>query len=112
MLTSTTKPYPYRGDLYGYILLTSSDGTVTTKDYDTVPTQIFMSLSVNLLGQLLIESPSKMQLNAYLKNIIDKNGEEVYTDGVWEIIQTAPILGPLGIKGGYQYRANLIDGQI
>ena len=112
MKSNTTVQYPYTGDLYGYILVTSADGTVTQKDYDTVPTQVAMSLDVNLLGQLIIKSQAKMQLDAYLELVKDANGEEIYVGGKWQIIQTAPILGPNGIKGGYQYRANLIDGQI
>lgn len=53
-----------------------------------------------------------MQIDAYLKNIKDRNGEEIYTNGKWQIVQTAPLLGPLGIKYGYQYRADLIEGEI
>ena len=112
MKANTTKQYPYTGDYYSYRIITSADGTVTTKEYNTVPIVAELSLTVNLLGQLVVESPLKMQINSYLKNIVDKNGEEIYADGVWEIVQTAPILGPLGIKGGYQYRANLIQGEV
>lgn len=112
MKSNTTKEYLYTGDYYSYIIVTSADGTVQNKVYATNPTKVPMSLTTNLLGELLIESLSKMQLNSYLKNIVDRNGEEIYTNGIWEIIQTAPILGPNGIKGGYQYRARMIEGQI
>jgi len=111
MKSNTTKEYPYAGDYYGYTLVTSADGTVTNKVY-SFSGKVLLSLSVNLLGELLIESQSKMQLNSYLKAVLDRNGEEIYTGGIWEIIQTAPILGPNGIKGGYQYRARMIEGQI
>lgn len=112
MKPNTTKSYPYTGDLYGYVLVTSADGTVTERQYNVVPSTVQLSLSVNLLGDLVIESPSKMQVNSYLENILDANDEQIYTNGVWQIFQTAPILGPLGIKGGYKYRARLIDGEI
>lgn len=112
MKSNTTKQYPFTGDLYPYRLITSADGTVTTRQYDTVPTSVKMSLTVNLLGELVIESQTKMQLNAYVKNVKDANGEQIYTGGEWQIIQTAPVLGPMGLKGGYRYRAILIAGAI
>jgi len=112
MKPALTKSYPFTGELYAYRLVTSADGTVTTREYDVVPTEVLLSLSVNLLGDLVIESESKMQINAYLENIVDRNGEEIYQDGVWEIYQTAPLLSALGTKEGYRYRARIIDGQI
>jgi hypothetical protein len=112
MKANTTKQYPYLGDYYGYTVVTSADGTVSNNVYTTVPTPVTMILSVNLLGELVIESKTKMQLNSYLKNIVDANNEEIYTGGQWKITRTAPYLGPMGLKDGYQYRAILIDGQI
>jgi hypothetical protein len=112
MRPNTTKQYLYIGDLYGYRVVTSADGTVTERVYDESPTQVSLALSVNLLGELVIESESKMQLNAYLFNIVDANGEEIYVDGQWKILQTAPLLGPMGLKAGYKYRAMLIAGNV
>jgi hypothetical protein len=112
MKANTTKQYPYTGDLYDYRRVTSADGTVTENVYATIPTQVSMMLSVSLIGELLIESQSKMQRNAYLRNIVDANGEEIYQDGTWQIIQTAPLLGPMGLKDGYRYRAQIIAGDI
>lgn len=112
MKANTTKQYLYTGDLYGYTQVTSADGSVTENVYTEVPTQVSMALSVNLLGNLVIESQSKMQLNAYVANIVDANGEEIYDGGTWKIIQTAPLLGPMGLKDGYQYRADIIEGNI
>jgi hypothetical protein len=112
MKSNTTKEYPYTGDYYGYTIITSSDGTTTSKQYVTVPTSIKMILDVNLLGDLNIESESKLQLNGYVGNILDRNGDEIYVDGLWEIFQTAPLLGPLGIKAGYKYRARIIQGNV
>ena len=112
MKANTTKQYLYTGDYYGYTLVTSADGTVTQRNYNVVGTPTVMALRVNLLGDLVIESPSKMQLNSYIKNVVDQDGEEIYVDGVWQIFQTAPLLGPMGLKTGYQYRARLIEGNI
>lgn len=112
MKANTTKQYLYTGDLYGYTQVTSADGLVTENVYVTVPTQVSLALSVNLLGELVIESESKMQINSYVKNIVDANGDEVYTNGEWQIIQTAPLLGPMGLKAGYRYRAIIIAGAI
>ena len=112
MKANTTKQYPYTGDLYGYTVVTSADGSVTENVYDEIASQVKMRLSVNLLGELVIESQSKMQLNAYLSNVVDANGDEIYLGGQWKVTRTAPFLGPMGLKDGYQYRASLIDGQI
>jgi hypothetical protein len=112
MKSNTTKNYFYSGDYYSYTLVTSADGTVTTRQYVTSPLQVTLALSVNLLGELVIETPYKMQVDGYLKNVLDRNNEEIYVGGVWQIIQTAPILGPLGVKDGYRYRARLIEGEI
>ena len=112
MKANTTKQYPYLGDYYGYTVVTSADGTVTENVYATVPTQVTLELSVILLGDLVIESQSKMQLNGYIKNIVDANDEEIYTDGEWRIFQTAPVLGPMGLKAGYRYRATIIAGNV
>jgi hypothetical protein len=112
MKLNTTKQYLYTGDYYSYTLVTSADGTVTTKQYVTAPQQISADLSINLLGELIIKSPYKMQISGYLKNILDRNGEEIYTNGVWEIVQTAPMLNSLAIKEGYKYRARLISGDV
>ena len=112
MKANTTKQYPYLGDYYGYTQVTSADGTVTTDVYTQDPTPVSLALSVNLLGDLVIESQTKMQLNGYIRNIVDANDEEIYTDGEWKIIQTAPLLGPMGLKAGYKYRATIISGNI
>ena len=100
MKANTTKQYLYRGDYYGFTVVTSADGLVSTDVYTTVPTEVSMALSVNLLGDLVIESETKMQLRGYISNITDVNDDEIYADGQWEIIQTSPILGPMGIKAG------------
>ena len=112
MKANTTKQYLFTGDLYGYRQVTSADGAVTENMYSEVPVKVALALSVNLLGELVIKSESKMQLNAYLQNIVDANGEEIYVDGQWKITRTAPFIGPMGLKDGYQYRAVLINGQI
>ena len=107
-----TKQYPYTGNYYGYTNTTSADGSVTEKIYATVPTEVKLSISVNLLGDLIIDSVSKMQLGGYLRSIVDKNGNEIYQDGLWEIFQTAPLLSGIGTTEGYRYRARIIGGNV
>ena len=109
------KSYPYTGQYFSYTLEEINgpgDETTTERVYTTIPTEVKLLLSVNLLGDLVIESETKFQINSYLKNVVDRNGEQIYTNGVWEIYQTAPLLSGLGTKEGYRYRARLIDGQI
>lgn len=112
MKLNTTKQFLYLADYYSYTLITSADGTVTTRQYVIVPQQVSLALSVNLLGDLIIESQFKMQLDGYLKNVLDRNGDEIYESGVWKIFQTAPLLNGLGVKEGYKYRATIIEGNI
>jgi hypothetical protein len=112
MKANTTKEYPFVGDYYGYTLVTSADGTVTERVYNDFFTTVEMGLSISLIGELLIESETKMQRGGYISNVLDRNGDPIYVDGLWEIIQTAPILGPSGIKGGYKYRAQLKSGDV
>jgi hypothetical protein len=113
MKSNTTKEYPYTLDYYSYVLLPPSDGSnVLVKDYADVPVNAVAALSVNLLGDLVIESPTKMQLSAIIRNVLDRNGDEIYDGGSWIIFQTAPILGPLGIKSGYRYRASILSGNV
>jgi hypothetical protein len=118
MKINTTKNYFYLGDYYSYTLITSADGTVTTKQFVTVPAQVSMDISVNLnnttgtIGDLVITSQYKMQFEGYIKNILDKNGDQIYEDGIWEITSTMPVLNAFGIKDGYRYTAKLISGNI
>ena len=112
MKTNQADQYFYTADYYNYTTRTSADGVITEKTYVGVPTKVKLALTVNLFGELAILAETKMQLDSYLKNIVDKNGDEIYEGGVWKIIATAPWLGPFGIKSGYQYRAEIIEGQI
>lgn len=112
MKSQTVKQYLYTGDYYSYELVTSADGTVTTRQYVTAPQQVSMSLQTNIFGELRVDSLYKMQRESYLKNVRDRNGEEIYENGVWQIVNTAPILSSIGTKDGYQYVALLISGDI
>ncbi len=110
MKSNIIKDFHYTGDYYGYTQTQNSDGTFNRKYYFT--RKVKMSLRVNLLGELVIISHDKMQLNSKIKNIVDKIGTQIYSDGEWTITQTAPLLGPLGTKDGYQYRAELTAGNV
>lgn len=111
MKSNTTKDYFYTGDYYSYTRTLNPDGVTYTKTY-SFNRNVSMSITVNLLGELVITSPDKMQKEGNILNIRDANGEEIYTGGQWTISQTAPVLGPMGLKGGYRYRATLIAGDI
>jgi hypothetical protein len=110
MLFNTLKTYNYLVDYYSYTLVTSADGTVTTKQYVTVPANYAVAISTSFIGDIVVLSDKKMQIDGYLKNLRDRNGNEVYPDGVWQIRQTQPVLNALGIAEGYKYKAKIIDG--
>lgn len=113
MLSNTTRQFYFTGDYYSYTHMTDPNNPDSTVNiYTTIPTQVKLSLTTNIFGQLKIDSEVKMQRGGLLKNIVDKHGEQIYTDGVWEILQTAPNLNGLGEKDGYQYVAGIISGDI
>lgn len=112
MLFNTYKSYPYTADYYNYTLVTSADGTVTEKRYATFPTQIRTNITTTYSGDLVIISKEKLQKSGLLKNVIDRNGNEIYLDGVWEITQTMPATLAVGVIESYKYKAKLISGDI
>lgn len=112
MQSNTTKDYFFTADYYGYILVTSADGTVTERQYNVVPQEVKTTLSINVTGDLVFDSLTKMQINSYIKNLRDRAGDEIYLGGEWIIVQTQPIIDPLGYKDGYRYRAKIIAGDV
>ena len=116
MKGNVTKEYFYIGDYYGFTredLGTDPDTGLPIYNYNYFYSRkVKMNLSINLLGELVIISPEKMQLNGKIKNILDAAQAEIYEGGEWTIYQTAPLLGPLGLKEGYQYKARLTAGDI
>jgi hypothetical protein len=112
MLFSAYKSYPYSAEYYSYTIITSADGTVSEKRYSVNPEIIKLSLTTSYIGDLILFSKSKMQLEGKLKNVTDKNGIEIYQDGEWQITQTQPMTSPVGLVTGYRYKARLIGGNV
>ncbi len=112
MLFNAYKAYKYSADYYGYVEITSADGTVTERRYSTVPLEIKITVSTSFIGNLILMTKQKLQFAGRLANVRDKNGNPIYEDGVWEIDQTMPITSPVGLVEGYKYRAFLIEGAI
>jgi hypothetical protein len=110
MKNSTGKEYHYTGDYYGYTRTTIGEDLYEYNYFYN--RKVKMALSINMMGELVIHSPDKMQLDGKITDILDKNGDEIYTNGEWSITQTAPTLNPLGYKEGYQYKAVLVNGEI
>jgi hypothetical protein len=110
--TLRTAKYQYTADYYGYTVVTSADGTVSENVYDEVPRQIILALSTSFIGDIIILTDNKLQNKGYISNIKDRNGSDVYVDGLWEIRSTQPIVNALGIIDGYKYKAKIISGDI
>ncbi|CAB4191009.1 hypothetical protein UFOVP1212_4 [uncultured Caudovirales phage] len=111
MKSNATKEYYFTADWYGYKKKTGAEGVEYT-EYTQVPQEVAITLAVNITGDLVIDSETKMQINSYLKNLRDRAGDEIYTDGEWQIVQTQPLIDPMGYKDGYRYRAKIIAGDI
>lgn len=104
--------YNYSANYYGYTVVTSADGSVTENIYTEVPEQINLALSTTFIGDIIILTNSKLQKAGYLTDILDRNGNEIYLNGKWEIKSTQPVVNALGIVEGYKYKAKIISGDI
>ena len=111
MLFNTYKKYSYQIDVYGYILVTSADGTVTEKQYDAVPTSHNVQISTSFIGDLVILGTQKFQKDSYIENLRDRNNNAIYPSGIWQITSTQPITNALGLIEGYKYKAKIIQGE-
>lgn len=104
--------YTYRGDYYGYTVVTSADGLVSNNVYASIPTDIQFALSTTFIGDIVILTDSKLQIKGRITDIRDRNDNPIYVDGEWEIKTTQPIVNAMGIIDGYKYKAKIISGDI
>lgn len=112
MLFDAYKTYPYTVDYYNYTFITSADGTVTERRYQTIPTEIKVAISTSFIGDLIIITKEKLQKNGRLSNLVDRNDNQIYPDATWEITQTMPRTNPVGFVEGYKYKAKIISGDV
>jgi hypothetical protein len=110
MIFNAIKNYYYSAEYYSYEEVTSADGSVTERVYTEVPEKFKLALTTSFIGDLIILSDKKLQIDGYIGNLLDKNGEEVFVDGVWKITQTQPILNALGFSEGFKYKAKILSG--
>jgi hypothetical protein len=110
MLLSAFKTGNYVGQVYSYTQTVVDN--VTTPVYAELPTAVRMNVSTNLLGEIVIYTDTKMQINSKIKSIVDRKNNQIYTNGTWLVVETQPVLNALGFSEGYKYRAQLIDGAI
>ena len=110
MLLSAFKSGNYVGQVYGYTQTTVND--VITPVYAENPTAVRMQINTNLLGELVVYTNQKIQINSKIKSIVDRSNNQIYQNAVWQVTQTQPVLNSLGFTEGYKYRARLIEGNI
>lgn len=110
MIFNGIKNYYYTANYYSYEEITSADGSVTEKVYTEVPESFKLSVTTSFIGDLIILTDSKLQINGYITDLLDKNGEEVFIEGLWEVVQTQPVLNALGFAEGFKYKAKIISG--
>jgi hypothetical protein len=111
MLFNTINTYNYTADTYGYTVVNNSDGT-TSNIYSTNPIPISAAVSTTFVGDILISTSSKLQRATLIRNIADRQGNPIYTNAIWEVYQSQPILNAAGIAEGYRYKARLISGDV
>jgi hypothetical protein len=110
MLLSAFRTGNYVGQVYGYTEVTVDN--VTTPKYAELPITVRMNVTTNLLGELVIYTNQKIQINSQIKSIVDRKSNQIYTNATWLVTQTQPVLNALGFSEGYKYRAKLIDGAV
>lgn len=109
MLFNTVNNYRYTADTYAYTIVTNADGS-TSNLYSTNPIPIKFALSTSFIGDMVILTNIKLQKAALLRNVRDRQGTLVYENGVWEIIQSQPLVNAAGLTEGFKYKAKLIAG--
>jgi len=109
MLLHTVKNYQYVIDYYSYTRTTNVDN-VTTIDYAINPTAIRAGINTTMTGDIIVLTKEKLQIEGLLKNIIDRNSNQVFQNGVWAITQTQPLVNTFGYVEGYRYRAKIVSG--
>lgn len=113
MIFNGIKNYYYTADYYSYVVLPPAEGSnVDIRDYSDIPESFKLSLTTSFIGDLVIMTSKKMQIEGYISNLLDKNGEQVFQDGLWRITQTQPVLNALGFAEGFKYKAKILSGNI
>lgn len=112
MLFNTVKNRNYTVDYRGYTTVTSADGAVSEKRYIAIGTPVRVQISTSFTGDLILLADEKLQLDGYLQNLVDRNGNQVYENAVWRISSTQPVVNAVGLVEGYKYKAKIISGNI
>lgn len=113
MIFNGIKNYYYTADYYSYVVLPPVEGSnVTIRDYSEIPESFRLSLTTSFIGDLVLMTSKKMQIEGYITNLLDKTGKEVFENGLWRITQTQPVLNALGFSEGFKYKAKILSGNI
>lgn len=107
MKLNTTKQYNLSVDYYTFIDTPSGNTTVRTYSLDST---IKVSTSGNIIGNLIILADEVLLLGGQLKNLVDRAGNQVLPDAVWQITTVQPIVNALGYLDGYKYKAIAVSG--
>ena len=110
MLFNSIKNYYYTANYYSYREVTLGDESTVQKVYAKIPESFKLALTTSFIGDLVILTSKKLQIEGYITDVVDKNGEEVFVDGLWRITQTQPVLNALGFGEGYKYKAKILTG--
>ena len=107
MKLNAAKQHYLTSDYYTFVDTPSGDSTIRTYTLDS---NIKLSASNNLIGDLIIYSDKQMMLNGQLKNLKDRSGNAILPDAIWQISQAQPVINGLGLFDGYKYKAKIISG--
>jgi hypothetical protein len=107
MKLNTTKQYNLSVDYYTFIDTPSGNTTVRTYSLDS---NIKVSTSGNIIGNLIILADEVLLLGGRLQNLLDRSGAEILPGAVWQITTVQPVINALGLLDGYKYKATAVSG--
>lgn len=105
MKLNAAKQYHQTVDYYTFVDTPSGNTTIRTYSLDS---NIKLSVSGNLIGDLVIYSDKQMVLEGQLRNLKDRSGNAAMPNAIWQITQVSPVINGLGLFDGYKYKARLV----
>lgn len=103
----TFRKLPYSGEIWNYNITTVPGGE--EKTYFLFK-ETKLDLGQNVFGKLNVFLPEDCEgimLDAQLRNLRDKQGNEIYPDGTWYLTGVSPSLNLYGGREGFRAVAQL-----
>lgn len=100
---------PYSGEIWNYNRVTGTTAGSTTNVYFLLR-ETKLDLTQGVFGKINIFLPneaSDIMQEAQIRNLVDRDGQEVFPDGIWVFAGLLPVLNVFGQREGFRGQANL-----